>query len=107
MPRSMPVESMAARVWASGRVMRMVIRVPVPSASNLVSIWLSGVGSGKIHPLHVDDPAEGLELENFTGDVEAAAFAVCPLVTELAARLRIVDADGHGPAFRTEQPLLD
>lgn len=36
-PRSMPVASIAARVFASGSVMRIVISVPAASASNLVS----------------------------------------------------------------------
>jgi hypothetical protein len=40
----MPVASISVRVWASGNVMRMVISVPAPSASNLVSMWLPGVG---------------------------------------------------------------
>ena len=42
----MPVDSMAARVAASGKVIRMVINVPVPSGAKLVSTWLSGVASG-------------------------------------------------------------
>ena len=36
-PCSIPVASIAARVAASGRVMRMVINVPPPSASKVVS----------------------------------------------------------------------
>jgi hypothetical protein len=44
----MPLASIAARVGASGSVMRIVISVPpAPSGANVVSTWLSGVVSGK------------------------------------------------------------
>src|SRR5690348_11477048 len=56
MPCSMPVASIAARAAASGSVMRMIISVPPSSASKRVSMWLSGVGSGKcIRSIECDD----------------------------------------------------
>jgi len=57
----MPVAGMAARVCASGSVIRIVINVPRPSAANLVSTCRALVG--QLHALHVNDPAEGLQFQ--------------------------------------------
>src|SRR5207253_11455274 len=61
----------------------------------------------QMHPLDVDDPAVRLKFQIFASQVESPAFAIRPLVTDFAARFRLVDADGHRPTFRTEQPFLD
>lgn len=60
-----------------------------------------------MHPLHMNNPAIGLQFQILTGQVEPVAFAIGPLIPNFPAWSRVVDADGHGPAFRTEQLLLD
>src|SRR5690349_21558167 len=60
-----------------------------------------------MHPLDVNDPAVGLEFKVLTGEVETTAFAIRPLVPNLAAWSCLIDADGHRPTFRPEHPLLN
>ena len=60
-----------------------------------------------MHPLDMNDPAVRLKFEVFARDMESTPFAIRPLITDLAARPRVIDADGHRPTFRTEQPFLD
>jgi hypothetical protein len=60
-----------------------------------------------VHPLDMNNPVVGLKFRIFTGKMESTAFAIRPLVTDLAAWSRLIDADGHRPTFWTEQPLLD
>jgi hypothetical protein len=62
---------------------------------------------GQVHPLHMNNPVVRLKLQKFDGQIESTPFTVRPLVTDLAAGPRLIDADGHGPTFRTEQPFLD
>src|SRR5580692_2526220 len=64
-------------------------------------------GIRQVHALDMYDPVIRLQLQVFASDVKSTAFAIRPFVTELAAGLRLVDADRHGPAVRTEQPFLD
>ena len=56
---------MAARVSASGKVIRIVISVPVASGLKLVSARLSGVRLRQVHPLHMNDTAEWHQLQVF------------------------------------------
>ncbi len=60
-----------------------------------------------MHALDMDEPAERHQFDKFAGHIKSGAFAVRPLVADLAARPRLVDADRHRPAVGTEQPLLD
>src|SRR5260221_5570090 len=50
------------------------------------------------------DPVIRLQLQVFASDVKSTAFAIRPLVTELAAWLSLIDAYGHRPSFRSKQP---
>src|SRR5277367_410324 len=84
----MPVASMAVRVKSR---LDMVVRRRIR----------------QVHPLDMNNPAVRLKFQKFACDVETTAFAVCPFVTEFAAWFRLIDANGHSPAFRTEQPFLD
>src|SRR5229473_3244058 len=61
----------------------------------------------EVHSLDMHDPAVRLELQEFTRQAESAAFTIRPLIMDLAAWSRFIDADGHRPTFRTEHPLLD
>src|SRR5260370_3262960 len=54
-----------------------------------------------------NNPAIRLNPQKFSGKIESTRFTVRPLVTDLAAGPRLIDADGHGPTFRTEHPFLD
>jgi len=60
-----------------------------------------------VHALQVNEPAIRLNFQVFTGNVECSAFAIRPLVANLATWSRLVDADRHRPTVGTEQPLLD
>jgi hypothetical protein len=64
-------------------------------------------GIRQVHALDMYDPVIRLQLQVFASNVKSTAFAIRPLVPELAAGLRIVDADRHRPTFRTQQPFLD
>src|SRR4029450_4199253 len=55
----------------------------------------------------MNEAAEWHQLEKLAGHIKSAAFAVGPLVADLAARPRLVDADRHRPAVRTEHPFLN
>src|SRR5262249_45747811 len=57
--------------------------------------------------LHVNDPAVRSKFHKLAGQIEAMSFAIRPLVTNLASRPRLIDADGHGPAIRAEHPFLN
>src|ERR1700722_505040 len=65
--------------------------VLVKSGFNMVvgrRIW-------QVHSLDMNDPAIRLEFQKLAGDMEFAASAIRPFVTELAARFRVIDAYGH------------
>src|ERR1019366_1633631 len=64
-------------------------------------------GIRQVHALDMYDPVIRLQLYVFASDVKSTAFAIRPFVTDLAAGLRLVDADRHRPTFRTKQPFLD
>jgi hypothetical protein len=64
-------------------------------------------GIRQVHALDMYDPAVRVQFHVFASDVKSTAFAIRPLLAELAAGLRLVDADRHRPTFRTKQPFLD
>src|SRR2546430_268268 len=49
----------------------------------------------------------GTSSTNSPVNVKSTALLVRPFVPKFASRSRIVDADGHRPAFRAQHPLLD
>src|SRR5271156_6705848 len=52
----------------------------------------------QIHSLDMHELVVGLKFEILAGNMESMALGIRPFIAELAARLSVVDAYGHGPS---------
>lgn len=52
------------------------------------------------------DPAVRLQIHILAGQVEAGAFAIRPLITDIAARLCFSDANGHAEFVKAFAEVL-
>src|SRR5215470_11621457 len=59
-----------------------------------------------MHAFDVHDSTVGLQFQEFASQIKPLTLPVRPLVADLAARLPLIDANGHRPALGSEHPLL-